>query len=78
MALEHRRNEIFLDKFCKDIISLGVSQADLATKRPNGGDVLVAFGDAKDCFGRFWIQFNFSRTLEAQTCTCAWMLCMSC
>ena len=32
----------------------------------------------KDCFGRFWIQFNFSRTLEAQTCTCAWMLCMSC
>ena len=27
-----KRTDAFLDKVCKDIISLGVSQADLATK----------------------------------------------
>ena len=48
-----KRTDAFLDKVCKDIISLGVSQADLATKRPKGEDVLVAFGDAKTSSGGF-------------------------
>jgi hypothetical protein len=48
-----KRTDAFLDKVCKDIISLGVSKADLATKRPKGEDVLVAFGDAKTASGGF-------------------------
>jgi len=47
------RTDAFLDKMCKDMISLGVSQAELAIRKPKGGDVLIAFGDASTSSGGF-------------------------
>lgn len=47
------RTDAFLDKMCKDMISLGVSEAEQAIRKPNGGDVLVAFGDASTSSGGF-------------------------
>lgn len=47
------RTDAFLDKMCKDMISLGVSEAEQAIQKPKGSDVLVAFGDASTSSGGF-------------------------
>ena len=47
------RTDAFLDKMCKDMISLGVSQAEQAIQKPKGSDVIVAFGDASTYSGGF-------------------------
>ena len=47
------RTDAFLDKMCKDMISLGVSEAEQAIQKPKGSDVLIAFGDASTSSGGF-------------------------
>lgn len=48
-----RRTDAFLDRVCRDIISLGLPRAEEAKRKPRGEDVLVAFGDANTSVGGF-------------------------
>ena len=48
-----RRTDAFLDKVCRDIVSLGFPRAGEAKRKPRGEDVLVAYGDANTSVGGF-------------------------